>query len=1240
MVAVAAIGALAVTGAGVSAPAASRDTGPAAAPILPGAEAGGHVIVWFKNQHSNFNLRTQFAQRRAAADADQAPVISDMRSNGGSDVQQLVSVNAVAADLSAAEVQRLARNPNVEQIVPDSEVDVGEILGSSPATSVASSGPPSSNPAQCGTQANPLVEPEALSDIRASSTDPTQADEANSIATGKGVIVANDGINNLAGNPNFTRSDGTHVVIGATDYTKDVSDGEYYGDASSIAAQGTVEYDYGKELPYSGYPVGQCYFILRGDAPDASLVDITNNDLPESVSSDGTMRVESESDIVAGIDAAVGKYHADVLSESYGYGLTPGSYVTHYAANDAAVAAGVTVVVSSGDSGVQGTVSSPASDPLVIAVGATNTLRENAMAYGYTGWVNDNITPLSSGGTTPDNKDVDLVAPGYGGEAACNPHGTDCPTNTATEAFGGTSQAAPLVSGAVADVIQAYRDTHGGSSPSPALIKQILVSTATDIGAPADQEGAGLVDIYAAVRAAQQMPGSSDGQGPGDAPSLIASTTSADSSQIEVTGDGGSSIGQSVSLYNTSDQPTTVTGTFREESPWQQFGSSVTENVSAPDPSLPLPAKGADAAAPITFQVPAGLDQMQAEMIWPDATNGNVLSFVLTDPEGRLVQQSYDYGTASTRPGRLGTVPNIQQVQVSHPEPGTWTAEILWANGRSHLQEPPNIPTSYTGPLTFRTLGATYSSTPASSAVTIGAHSSATIPLQIAMPQAPGDHPESVQFTADDGATANVPVARRTLIPAAGGPFTAVMTNTVGRGQGQITTFDYPVAAGMSNLTVTFSEPDASPSNVYTFYLVRPDTHRAATSATGQVTTVNGVSTITAKLQVANPVPGDWEIDVRLGVTESGQEFQQVVTGNVVLPPTVSYTLSPAAPNGQNGWYTSPVTVHWTVTNPGTSSGCDDTTVSADGVTSLTCSTTNAAGTASATATVKVDQTSPTTTATLSPAIRNGWYASPTLTLTGADGSGSGVDHIDYSLDGGASHVYSGPISGFSTGNHFVQYHATDVAGNVEATKLIAFKVDAAAPTVNVTRPTDGDSFPLGKVVTAAYKCSDKDSGIDTCTGTVPDGSDLDTSTVGDHTFTVTGTDKAGNVTTVTHHYEVVYTWQGFFSPITNSGDGVNLVHAGDLIKIGFGLNGDRGLNVFADGYPTSEQITCPSGTPHSVPAGGAGTTAGLSYGVASGHYAFGWQTDPSWAGTCRQFQIVLNDGTSTVHSADFMFFP
>src|SRR5581483_4668095 len=48
-----------------------------------------------------------------------------------------------------------------------------------------------------------------------------------------------------------------------------------------------------------------------------------------------------------------------------------------------------------------------------------------------------------------------------------------------------------------------------------------------------------------------------------------------------------------------------------------------------------------------------------------------------------------------------------------------------------------------------------------------------------------------------------------------------------------------------------------------------------------------------------------------------------------------------------------------------------------------------------------VDKTPPTTTATLTPAERNGWYASPTLTLTADDGPfGSGVDHINYTLDG------------------------------------------------------------------------------------------------------------------------------------------------------------------------------------------------------------------------------------------------
>ena len=168
-------------------------------------------------------------------------------------------------------------------------------------------------------------------------------DQADKIANGAGVLVAIDGMSQLAGNPDLIRKDGSHVVIDSPTPNADASNDEAYGDATSVAGQGDVVYDYSKELPFSGLPAG-CTFVMEGDAPGASLIDASLVDTPTDAN--GFIH-QRESQVIAGIDNAVIIEHADVISESFGFTQRPGRYSAFYAANDAAVAAGVTVVVSS-----------------------------------------------------------------------------------------------------------------------------------------------------------------------------------------------------------------------------------------------------------------------------------------------------------------------------------------------------------------------------------------------------------------------------------------------------------------------------------------------------------------------------------------------------------------------------------------------------------------------------------------------------------------------------------------------------------------------------------------------------------------------------------------------------------------------------------------------------------------------------------------------------------------------------
>jgi hypothetical protein len=832
----------------------------------------------------------------------QAPLVAQLKQVRATHITTLSLLNAVAATMPAAEAGALSHTKGVKAVVPDGTIIIGDARSSTKTVSAsrlrkstipatASDGQQFCNPSP----SKPLLEPEALTSIHAT--------EASAIATGQGVIVGNVDANSMAGNPNLIRPNGQHVIIDAPNPNENVFSDEFNGDVSTIAAQGTVTYSYASQLPFSNIPAN-CSFQVKGDATGASIL---STGFFSDTNSLGQI-VAPESQVIAGLQQAVNE-GVNVVSESYGFGALPGANDDLIEpSNDAMVQAGVVVVESAGDSGSSGTVEAPADDPNVIDAAGTNDLRLLAQADGCTkGWLDDNMTTLSSGGTAPNGAVVDLAAPGY---LALSPVGAGNVPPLPTEAFGGTSESAPFIAGGAADVIQAYRDTHGGTTPTPAQVKQILTSTATDIGADADQQGAGLLNIDAAVNAARQMPGTS--QAHSNTPELVANPT-----QLDVQGPGGSTVNQSVALYNASSNTERVAGTYRVLGSETSFGTPVTENVSAPSPGTPIPAQGATAAAPIHFKVPRGVDVLNADMRWPDPTNNdaNILSFILTDPAGRLAQSSYDFGAANGP----NASPDIQHSTVEHPMAGTWTAQILWANGRGHAQSPPDTPGPYTGTVTFQAGGQNFTTSPASAPVTIQPHSSANVPLSIALPQAPGDAPESVQFTAANGLESSVPIARRTLVPSAGGSFGATLTSSVSRGPGQIKTFYVDVPQGQKDLDVSFNAPDHNANDPVYYYLFSPADLEPAVTESGFIdvtavdaTPTSGKPTGNASLTAPDPQPGLWEIDVMQGATTDGTEFSQTVTGTVAynqLAPVTETGLPTSASTTIGSGSSVPITV-------------------------------------------------------------------------------------------------------------------------------------------------------------------------------------------------------------------------------------------------------------------------------------------------------------------------------------------
>jgi serine protease AprX len=290
-----------------------------------------------------------------------------------------------------------------------------------------------------------------------------QATAANQVRAGK-----SGGLLGLGGIPGLT---GQGVVVAVLDSgmaSHKALTGKVIASVSMIAGESTTD-EYGHGTHVAGiitgsgsYAAGVTPLYTGGIAPGAQLVNV------RVLGEDG---VGNTSDVIAGIDWVIAnksRYHIKVINLSLGHAVTePVGFDPLCAAVERASRAGIIVVAAAGNAGkladgtpVLGGIASPGNSPYAITVGATNT-------WGTPSRDDDTVTTYSSRGPTKwdNNAKPDLAAPGnkiISLEAPGSYIATNYPSehiagsgNNGYLRMSGTSMSAPMISGAVALLLQA-----------------------------------------------------------------------------------------------------------------------------------------------------------------------------------------------------------------------------------------------------------------------------------------------------------------------------------------------------------------------------------------------------------------------------------------------------------------------------------------------------------------------------------------------------------------------------------------------------------------------------------------------------------------------------------------------------------------------------------------------------------------------------------------------------------------